>query len=245
LDGQKLFALSSTALKSAVAQVSFAAAADESRPILTGVLINFAEGILTLAGVDGFRLAQKKIKIAGPDFKMVITARSLLELSRLLEGEVEVQRSDDSQLIFKTEDFEVFVQALEGEFPDYEQIIPANFETTIKFTAADLQKAVSLSSLFADAGVGVVVLEYDPAKKALEVSSQESQTGESKTEVVVGGEGKKGTIAFNSRYLSDALAAFSGEEVTLGLNSALDPVLFTTPADKTYLHVIMPVRLQG
>ncbi|KKW05531.1 MAG: polymerase III, beta subunit, DNA polymerase III subunit beta protein [candidate division CPR1 bacterium GW2011_GWC1_49_13] len=245
LEGVKLFTLPSTALKKSISQVSFAAAADESRPILTGVLVSLAGGSLTLAGVDGFRLAQKRIKVPAGDLKLVISARSLSELSRLLEGEVTVLKNEDGQLIFQTEDFQVFAQALEGEFPDYEQIIPANFETTLKFRGSDLSKAVSLSSLFADSGVGVVVLDFDPAKKELEVSSQESETGESKTKVAVAGEGKKGTIAFNSRYLSDALAAFGDEEINLSLNSALDPVLFTTPSDKAYLHVIMPVRLQG
>ncbi|MEX1061884.1 MAG: DNA polymerase III subunit beta [Patescibacteria group bacterium] len=245
LEGEKLFTLPAAALKKAISQVSFAASADDSRPILTGVLVNLAGGNLTLAGVDGFRLAQKKIKVQAGDLKLVISARSLSELSRLLSGEVEILKNEDGQLIFKNEEFQVFAQALDGDFPDYEQIIPANFETTLKFSGADLAKAVSLSSLFAESGAGVVVLNFDPAKKELEVSSQESETGESKTKVTITGEGKKGTIAFNSRYLSDALAAFADEDINLSLNSALDPVLFTTPADKTYLHVIMPVRLQG
>jgi len=242
--GDTLFTMSANTFKKAISQVSFAAAQDESKPILTGLMLKLFEGSLTVAGIDGFRLSEKTLKVGGQDFSSVIPARSLVEVSKLIEGDVEVLHSKDGQLLIKTPDFLAFAQALEGEFPNYEQIIPANFEGSFSFSKQDLQKAVQLTSVFSDSGVSIVVFDHNVKGKILEVSSQESEVGEAKIEVPISGEGKKGSIAFNSRYLIDALNAISGEEVVISLNSSLDPVLFTDPEDKTYIHVIMPVRLQ-
>ena len=242
--GKALVTLSAEDFKEAINQVSFAAAQDESRPILTGLLLKLAGGIFTLVGVDGFRLGEKKLKLSGEDFATVVPARSLIEAARLVAGEVEISVSAEGQLFLKTGDFLIFAQVLEGEFPEYEQIIPTNFETHLRFEKEELAKAVQLTTVFTDSGMGVVVLDYDPEKKLLEVSSQEAERGEARVEISVGGEGKKGTIAFNSRYVGDALSALPGEEVELSLNSNLDPAMFTTPKDPAYRHVIMPVRLQ-
>lgn len=246
-EGKKLFEIPAGKLKEAVQRVSFAAAQDESRPILTGLSLKLSGGTLILAGVDGFRLAQKRLKVEGEALSTVIPARSLSEVARLIDSSasaVEVLQVKEGPLLFKTEDFLIFAQAIEGQFPDYEQIVPTNFETKISFAKEDLQKAVQLISIFTDAGVGIVVLTYDPKKKFLEVASQGAEVGEAEIKIPVTGEGKEGTIAFNARYLSDGLSALPKEEVDLSLNSPLDPVLFTAPKDKTYLHVIMPVRLQ-
>lgn len=242
--GKPSFTIEAKELKEAINQVSFAAAQDESRPILTGILLKLSGGTLTLAGVDGFRLGEKKLKIAGEELAAVVPARSLIEAARLMEGEVEVGSSAEGQIFLNSPDFLVLAQQLEGEFPEYDQIIPANFETTITFSKEDLVKAVQLTSVFSESGMSIVACSFDPAKKSLEVSSQEAQLGEARVEVPIGGEGKKGMIAFNSRYISDALNALLGEEVALSLNSNLDPALFTSLGDKNYRHVIMPVRLQ-
>ena len=243
-EGKPLFTVPAQDFADAVGQVSFAAAQDESRPILTGLMLKLAEGELTVVGVDGFRLAEKRIKTAGEEFSVVVPARSLVELTRLMDGDLKVRHSKDGQLIFQSDDFQAFAQSLEGEFPEYEQIIPPNFETRIDFSKEDLVKAVQLSSIFSDGGVGVVVLKQDPAKKKMVVSSQESEVGEAQSSLPISGEGKAGTIAFNSRYLTDALAALRGDNISLSMNSALDPVMFSYPKDKSYLHVVMPVRLQ-
>ena len=242
--GKELFRIPAKEFKEAATQVSFAAAQDESRPILTGILLKLGGGVLTLAGVDGFRLGEKKITVAGEGLMAVVPARSLAEASRLVEGEVEVGMADEGQLFFRSPDFLVLSQILEGEFPEYEQIIPANFETKISFAKEDVVKAVQLASVFSDEGVTIIIFNYDPQKKVLEVSSQEAQQGEARLEIPISGEGKKGTIAFNSRYVSDALNALLEDEVQLSLNSSLDPVMLSSPKDKNYRHVIMPVRLQ-
>lgn len=242
--GKPSFKIESKVLKDAINQVAFASAQDESRPILTGILLKLSGGTLTLAGVDGFRLGEKKLKVAGEELAAVVPSRSLVEAARLMEGEVEVGQGAEGQIYLSSSDFLVLAQSLEGEFPEYDQIIPANFETTITFGKEELIKAVQLTSVFSESGMSIIACSFDPAKKSMELSSQEAQLGEARIEVPIGGEGKKGTIAFNSRYISDALNAVSGEEVALALNSSLDPALFTSPNDKNYRHVIMPVRLQ-
>lgn len=254
LRGKELFTIRASELKKAIDQVSFAAAQDESRPILTGVLFRLTEKELVLAGVDGFRLAEKRLKVStlsklgltSKEHALVIPARGLMEVGRLVTGgEVEILVPGPTQLLFKTEDFSVFTQSLEGEFPDYEQIIPANFGSKLGFEREELVKAVQLTSVFSDKGASVIKLSFNLVKGLMEVSSQEAELGEVKIEIGIKGEGKTGEIAFNSRYLADALNALDSEEVELSLNSLLDPALFRSPSDPSYLHVIMPVRLQG
>lgn len=252
VEGKELFAIKATELKRAIDQVSFAAAQDESRPILTGILLHLSGGELVLTGVDGFRLAEKKLKVSvlekpeAAELSLVIPARGLAEVARLIGGgEVRVLIPEPAQLLFKTEEFSVFTQSLEGEFPDYEQIIPTNFETKLIFEKEELAKAVQLTSVFSDRGTSVIKLSYNPAKKSMKVSAQEAELGEVRIDVGIRGEGKADEIACNSRYLSDCLNALDSGEVELSLNSALDPALFRLPSDASYLHVVMPVRLQG
>lgn len=254
IEGKELFTLKASELRKAIDQVSFAAAQDESRPILTGILLRLTEKELILTGVDGFRLAEKRVKISpsakaglgSEELSLVVPARGLMEVGRLLtSGEVRILVPEPTQLLFETEEFSIFTQSLEGEFPDYEQIIPTNFETKLSFAKEELAKAVQLTSVFSSKGASIIKLSFNPPKKLVEVSSQEAELGEVKIEVGIKGEGKKGEIAFNSRYLADGLSALTSEEVELSLSSSLDPVMFQMPSDPSYLHVIMPVRLQG
>jgi len=245
-EGRKIAVLKSKELKEAIDQVSFAAAQDESRPILTGILFRLTAEGLVLSGVDGFRLAEKRLKASGEaDITLVIPVQGLVEVSHLLgEGEVEILSPEPAQLLFRTKEYTVFTQSLEGEFPDYEQIIPANFETKVVIEKSELIKAVQLTAVFSGKGAGVVRFVFDPVKKSLEVSSEEPELGGANIRIETTGEGKQGKIAFNGRYLMDALGALRSEEVELSLNSPLDPVLFRSPSDSSYLHVVMPIRLQ-
>lgn len=254
VEGKELFTIKASELRKAIDQVSFAAAQDESRPILTGILFRLAGKELTLTGVDGFRLAEKRIKISpsakaglgSEELSLVVPARGLTEVGRLLtSGEVRVLVPEPTQLLFETGESSIFTQSLEGEFPDYEQIIPTNFETKLSFVKEELAKAVQLTSVFSSKGTNIIRLSFNLTKGLMEVSSQEAELGEVKIEVGIKGEGKKGEIAFNSRYLADSLSALTSEEVELSLNSSLDPAMFQMPSDSSYLHVIMPVRLQG
>jgi DNA polymerase-3 subunit beta len=251
VEGKPLLSIDGGKLKKAIDQVSFAAAQDESRPILTGVLFHLGKKELTLTGVDGFRLAEKRLKVSSTEvsseeeFSLVIPARGLGEASRLIGGgEVKILTSEETQLLFVAEEFAVFSQSLEGDFPDYEQIIPTNSTTTLEFEKEELAKAVQLTSVFSDKGMNVIKLAFDLGKKAMKVSSQEAESGEVSVTVGIKGEGKKDTIAFNSRYLADALSAFDSDKISLSLSSGLDPALFKAGNDPSYLHVIMPVRVQ-
>lgn len=245
-DGKELVGLKAKVLKQAIDQVCFAAAQDESRPILTGILFRLTPGELVLTGVDGFRLAEKRLKVSAKgEMSLVVPARGLTEVAHLLgEGEVKVLSPEEVQLLFQTEDFSVFTQSLDGEFPDYEQIIPKNFDSKFTFERGELAKAAQLTAVFSGRGASIIKLSFDPTKKMMKVSSQEPELGEAEIKVGIAGEGKSGEIAFNGRYLMDALSALESEEVEVSLGSSLDPALFRSPADKSYIHVIMPVRLQ-
>lgn len=249
---EPVLSLSPESLSGAVSQVAFAAAVDEGRPVLTGVLFKVGGSCLTLAGVDGFRLSERKMmleKAAKNDFSLVIPARTLSEVARLAAGQAEplliYLPAEENQIIFKTSDFEVSSRLLEGEFPDYGKIIPKSFVVSATLTAADFAKDVRLASLFARDSAGIVKLKFLPEAGKLCLSANTAEVGENETEIECSLEGESLEVAFNARYLLDCLSNLKAEKITFQLGGALSPGLVKIADDPNFLHLIMPVRVQA
>lgn len=244
---KEFFEVGADVFKKAVSLTTFAAAHEEGKPVLTGILLSCGGKALTVVGVDGFRLSEKKIPLAKETepFSAVVPAKSIAEVGRIAEGEaVKISHPKEGQVIFELGDFIIFSQTLEGDFPAYQQIIPANFRTKLKVGRRELLAGVNLVSIFGEKTASVVNLAIHQEKKTLKLSSEEKTFGEVQKEIPIAGGGEDLEIAFSSHYLSDILNALEGEEVILSLNSSLDPAVFTDPKDPAFLHVIMPVRLQ-
>lgn len=237
----------------AVSQTIFVAATDESRPVLTGILFNFNDTSLILGATDGFRLSVNTISL---DKKMeankfIIPVKALTEVNRLLSEYKETKfevvfYSESGQVLFNLGDTKIYTRLISGNFPDYEKIIPTECSIKIVIARDELLKAVKLAAVFARESANIVKLKLEDKK--LKISTNASQVGENESEVEVEIEKESGeefTVAFNFKYLLDLLSNTEGSEITAEFNGSLASGVFKLPSDPNFLHIIMPVRVQG
>jgi DNA polymerase-3 subunit beta len=241
--------ISNDTLRLALGQVLFAAGTDESRPLLTGVLVeNNSDGVMFVA-TDGYRLSLKKI----PGEKMlkgaiIIPSRALLEVLKISSEEkqesvIQLSETADGQLSFATKDTVITTRRIEGEYPNYQKIIPSSFLTQVRVDTQELYQAVKAATIFARDSAGIIKFTIDT--QGMRVSANTAQVGENTIEVEAKVEGEGGSLALNSRFLLDMLSCFPSKELMLQITGALSPAVFVVPEDDSYLHIIMPVRVQG
>lgn len=251
-DESKAFTLEGD-LRQAIEQVVFAAAADEGRPILTGILFSGEGKVLTLAGVDGFRLSEKKLALNKeiPSLSVVVPARTLRELSLILghsEGAPLIyQPVEGNQIMFKVGDVIFSSRLLEGEFPHYQEIIPSDSATKITILRDEFLKGVQLASLFAQGSANIVRLEINPGENSVTACANTQEVGSNRVRIAAEVEGEETKIAFNAKYLTDCLQALDAEKVTFEMTESLKPGIIRpegTEGPQDYLHVVMPVRVQ-
>ena len=229
--------------KKGLQQVVFAASSDESRPVLTGVLMHTAGGKLYIAATDSYRLAEKELGGNKSEVNLLVPATAMHDLLRILgdfEGSVQVTH-DDQQVLFQVGDVELTARLVEGKYPDYKKLIPSDFATEVTLKRADFVNVTKVSSLFARESAGSVTIEVDEAGNTLSIRSVASQLGEN-TATANGKVTGSGSITLNSRYLLDALGVLSGETVTFGFNGKLEPTLLHDSDSKDYSHIIMPLK---
>ena len=244
-------------LKKAISRVAFAAATEESRPVLTGVELKIEGNDFSLAAADGFRLAVQKDKLTEPidgNIEVIIPARTMNELNRLVSDDSEeievVMTPTRGQILFRSGDIEIVSQLLQGNFPNYQQLLPEEHSTRSIFDTNALQRAVRSASIFARDGSNIVRMQLVPPSedddngKAL-ISARSEEVGDN--EDVVGAEsleGEESKIAFNSRYLMDVLAVLDKGNVVLETTTASSPGVFKPVEDDGYTHVVMPMFVQ-
>jgi len=243
-------------LKEMIDQVAFAAAMDDTRPILTGVLATFSDQQLTLAAADSFRLAVRSGGLTGPasgDFSVIVPARTLAELAKILpDGEEPVEITvtpNRNQVVFRAPDIHVVSRLIEGNFPNYRQIIPTKFATRVVVSTGDLLKATKIASFFSRDNSNVITLEIQPGGEAgmgnLVVTGAAAELGEDRGEIdaVVNGGGAR--ISFNSRYVSDVLGAVQSPQVGLEITGPNSAAVFKPIDSVDYTHVVMPMHVGG
>lgn len=241
-------------LRQAISQVVFAAATDEGRPVLTGVLLRFEKNKLDLVATDGYRLSVKKIKADFPaelvkKEQLIVPARALAEVARSLpeSGEKASLRlavtEEANQAIFVSPEVQVVSRLLEGEFPDFGKIIPDEHQTKVILDREEFTKAVKMAAIFARESANIIRLAF--AKDEIAVSANTAQVGENKSILGAKMTGRPDQIAFNSRYLLDYLGSITSDELSFEMSGALAPGVFHPEGDDSFLHLIMPVRVQG
>lgn len=238
------FELSAGDLKQALQQVVFAASADETRPVLTGVLLRGEDNKLSLAATDSYRLAEKtlSVKLEKP-VNLLVPASALQDLLRVLDdgaGKVAVIY-DEQQVLFKTGDVDLVARLLEGNYPDYEKLIPSKFETSAKLPKSELVNITKVSSLFARETAGSITLNVSEEEGKMSIHSIASQLGENTAEASGQMKGE-GSITLNSRYLLDALSAIKASDVEFCFNGKLEPTVIKAAGNKDYTQVIMPLK---
>jgi DNA polymerase-3 subunit beta len=243
-------------LKQMIEQVVFAAAVDDTRPILTGVLATFSDNTVTLAATDGFRLAVRSGELhepAGGDFSVIIPGRTLSELAKILpEGEEPVEISvtpNRNQVVFRARDLHVVSRLIEGQFPNYRQIIPTKFSTKVVVATGDLLKATKIASFFSRDNSNVITLEIQPGGEAgvgtLVVSGSAAELGEDRGDIDAVVNGSATRIQFNSRYVSDVLGAVQSPQVGLEMTGPNSAAVFKPIDSVDYTHVVMPMHVTG
>lgn len=241
-------------LREMIQQVAFAAAADDSRPILTGVLAKIDGGKLTLAAADGFRLSVREAHLsspAGEPVSAIIPARALVELARVA-GDVEepvimTLPPGRGQVIFHLKDVELVSQLIEGNFPDYTQIIPRSHVTRTVINTADFRKACKAADIFAREAAHTTRVKITPGTELqpgkVEVTATAAETGSNESTVDASVEGQPIEIAFNARYLVDVLGVIDTPTVSLETSSPASPGLIRPVGRDDFLHVIMPMHI--
>lgn len=232
-------------LQGALGEVVFAAAYSETQPEISGVQFSFEGSTLTVAATDRYRLAQGKVKLAeavGTTRQVIVPARVATELGRILNNDVVEIYLSEGQISFKTVDTELVSRLIEGQYPDYKQIIPQNFATQISVGRNVLTQALKAASLFATDGNNVE-LEFSPQGKQVVIRSQSAQTGDSEIRVEGEFEGQKNSVIFNYRYLLECLSHLTDERVTLKVIGGGSPAEIVPIGRDNYLYIVMPIKL--
>jgi DNA polymerase-3 subunit beta len=253
-DAERAIRLEPGDLRKMIDQVAFAAATDESRPILTGVLARFEGDRLTLAAADGFRLSVRSAPLGqavDETFEVIIPARALGELARISadqEDWVEVIITPArNQILFHLKDVDLVSQLIEGKFPDYNQIIPSDRATRTVLDSTGFLKAARVSHLFARDAANIVRLEVAPGDELMPghitLAATSAELGDNVGQMDALIEGDPVEIAFNAKYLIDVLSVVDSAQVTLETTSASSPGVLRPVGDDDYIHVIMPMHL--
>ena len=243
-------------LKKMIDQVVFAAATDESRPILTGVLAKFSGSQFTFAAADGFRMSIRSAPLETPvpqPIEVIIPARSLAELGRVMGDQKEpvsiVVTPQRSQALFHLSSIDLVSQLIDGKFPDVNAIMPKRHETRSVMDTAALLKACKAASVFARENSYIARVEVIPggelAPGHVTVQATSAESGDNAGELDAAVEGAPIEIAFNVKYLIDVLNVAGTTQVSLETTSPSSPGLIRPIGDDAFTHVIMPMHIGG
>ena len=250
-----------SALRTAIARVAFAAASEESRPVLTGVEVKLREGTFTMAAADGFRLAVHHGELSQSipeEMSVIIPARTMNELQRLLgdnSDPVDIMLTPQKgQVMFRLQGgdtVELVSQLLQGTFPNYDQLIPQGYTTRAILDLQETLRAARTAAIFARDGSNIVRMHVQPHDGEEEsggrmvISAKSEEVGDNEDVVDVAElEGEEGKIAFNSRYLLDVLSVLERGRVAIETTTSSSPGVFKPTDSDDYVHVVMPMFVQ-
>jgi len=254
IEGDVVFELESKKFLGALHQVLFAASKSDVRPELSGVLFHCNPSefkqTLVLAATDSFRLAEKRIgfKSGGTEEKRVIVpSRTVSELVRIMnvsakDVDTVTMRVSDHQIVFVCGGVQITSRLTDGNYPNYEHIIPKEQNVEMSALKDDVTKQVKGASLFTTKGIGAVRMKFKPADKQIVVASANSQTGEHEGDVVAEGKGDEVEMYLNHRYILDGLGVIDNERVVFSAQSMDAPLVIRPQMDKDYLYMIMPIK---
>ena len=236
-------------------QVAFAASSDEARPVLMGVLVQVEKDKLTMAAADGFRLSVRKAVLSTPSpapVSAIVPAQALKELARVATDSEQpiymVMPKGRGQVVFRVKDVEVVSQMIDGTFPDFQQIIPRSYKSRTLVSTSSLLKACKQAEIFAREGSNVARLNIKTAQSEMqpsevEISATSEETGKNETIVEATVDGSGLLIAFNVKFLREALEVIRTPNVALETSAPNAPGVVKPVGDDQFLHVIMPMHL--
>lgn len=243
-DNHQSTELDMTPFSKALQKISPAITINESRPEISGLHMDFSDNALVLVGTDSYRLAEYKLKLNNSAIvgKFIVPLRTIQEIQRVFEGEKAGVLFTDTQFACRNNNTELVSRLIEGQYPDYAQIIPQTETTTISVNRAEFIQSVKATSLFCKAGVNDIELSTKKEEKLLVVAAANNQLGENITTIPATITGEDTTIVFNFRYVIDALQTMDTDEVLLSLNGSESTGVIKQTDDASFIHLIMPIR---
>lgn len=235
--------ISGLVMKKSIQQVLFTASSDESRPVLTSIFLHSHNGELYMVATDSYRLAEKKMMNAQEDISLLIPASALQDLLRIIgDGQHDVEFfADTNQVQFRVGETEIVSRLIDGNYPDYRKLIPSSHAVSFTLSRDEFVTITKVASLFARESAGSITLKADSISKTVSITSIASQVGENISKATAEVEGD-GEVTLNSKYLLDALGAFTTKKVTFSFNGKLDPCVLTSSEAPDYLHIVMPLK---
>jgi DNA polymerase III subunit beta len=244
LDAVSTFSVERESLMETIGRVARAASRDESRPVLTGILVQFGGGKLVMAATDSYRLAVKETTFSGtvPDLEAIVPGRALQELARIATSGDEVEIGvQENQVLFSTDGVWLTTRRIDGQFPNYRQLLPEAFEHELTVPRVELLDVIRRASVMIQRSTP---LQLRFAEGELTVIARTHEVGESQESMPVAYTGDVLEIGFNADFLRDGLELLDSDDVRLKLISPLRPAVIQGEGDD-FTYLVMPIRLPG
>ncbi len=249
IDSESVLVIKQELFKNMIKQVVLATSADDNRPIFTGILMEIeSDSNIRMVATDTHRLAYRSAKLENGERKkfekaVIIPGKTLNELSRILTGEGEDLQIafGENQVVFEIPGVKFISRLIEGQFPNYKQVIPQGCKTKIRIRTRELLDSTERASLLAKEGTNIVKMNVSEEK--LTITSNSPEIGKIEEHIHIKMEGEATQIAFNSKYIIDVLKVIDSEEVFLELTGSLSPGIIKPTESENYLYLILPIRI--
>jgi DNA polymerase-3 subunit beta len=244
LGAVETFSVDRESLLETIHRVARAASRDESRPVLTGILVSFTSGKIVMAATDSYRLAVKETELGGnaPELEAIVPSRALQELARIAStGDTIEVGVHENQVLFSSEGAWLTTRRIDGQFPNYRQLLPEQFEHELTIPRVELLEVVRRASVMIQRATP---LQLRFAEGELTVIARTHEVGESQESMPIGFTGETLEIGFNADFLRDGLESMDGDDVRFKLISPLRPAVIQGEGDD-FTYLVMPIRLPG
>jgi len=246
-EDSKFIQISPKTLNNLVSHTHFSSSSDVTRPVLTGTLISFSDGVLSFVTTDGFRLSEKFENLEGDfeKFNVIVPSKSLLDVSKIFsnsEDLVALNLSEsDNLLFFSSGETSIAIRIIDGAFPDYKRIIPSSSVFSAKLSAQELLNAVKLTNVFSKEASSPIRIDFSN-EGIIKVYSTTADSGENVSEFEAQVSGDNLILSFNSKYLTDFLTNTKTDTLEISSNGGTTPAVFKSPALENFLHLIVPMK---
>jgi DNA polymerase-3 subunit beta len=238
----------------AIGRVLFSAASDDVKPVLTGIRVEIKGDTLSFVSADALRLSKQSVKLSGKvsdEMNLLVPSKAMGELAHVLtevEGDDDIVElyviEDKNQVLFRFGDIDIVSRLIDGQFPEYQQIIPTGFKTRSVFNRSDFANSLKVTNIIARSVIGnKMILDLDSKKNTITMSATQSDVGSNESVVEVEMEGDATKMAFSGRFLSDMLNNIGGEDIEFECSEPTKPGVFKVKEDDSFIHLIMPMML--
>lgn len=240
----------------AIHRVVFAAAHDDIKPVLTGVLIEISKENISFVATDGLRLSKQILNLSSDideELNLLVPVKALEELSKIV---MDFEEEDDdeyieifyikekNQVLFRYNDIDLVSRIIDGQFPEYKQIIPTGFQTTFEFKRGDFVNSLKVVNIIArNISGNKIEVDIQAEKGKVNLSAVQAEIGSNKSEFEISGQGDNLKIGFSAKFVSDILNNVSAEDLVFEANTDVNPGVFKIKKDDSFLHLVMPMRL--